>query len=574
MKIVLILFSLMCSIPITAQPVLQSQTWQNSSSKNENALGIVSAIATIPYLLKQIFSPSSYRKSNQNQNSLAAQENKPVVYIQSGIQTLTNQQIEKEIDLIPGPGTRQEKWNRLVKQREREQLEFQKEQQLREQQEHQRKQQEFERYVSEQQVYLANRNHRCREIITQIEAGNIDHRTAAYTLDTATRQLLIHNNSNPDKFTSCTGNQLQQYIHQDLIAVLQAANHYYVQRSVDSGNQEIFKTIVLFADVSCDYNNAHDVLNAILLADWCWSAVGVLQKVGEGIAGCIIKTPQIVNAAFQGVAEGFINTGTILLHPQKSFNELCTAVKELAKCSAKVIAHVANVDYYLEHDSVEGHAYFKEFADTALRVGQALQQQAEHVTVEGVVCKTTTVMTEGVLQCKIMNQFGILFSNAFSKAQKLANVAANELLPATEVLVATAEGIEVAVAKETLPLLKNEIEAAKWYVKEYEANNFAQYVKLFHQLADEQITSVIKVTKHGLKRLIERGFEPEEIIDCITKTTHHRMQIDGAKVFIRQLEDDVFNVIVMNDFDEVVSCFKTIDRKDLISMSKNYGYEL
>jgi hypothetical protein len=129
----------------------------------------------------------------------------------------------------------------------------------------------------------------------------------------------------------------------------------------------------------------------------------------------------------------------------------------------------ANIDYYLEHDSPEGHLYFKQFADNSLLLAELLKNEAQKATIEGVMSHSATIITETFLQGKIIGHVGTLFGSAFSKAQKIVNATKNELLPATEVLVATAEGIEVAVAKQTLPLLKNEVNTIVKYSKEIEA---------------------------------------------------------------------------------------------------------
>lgn len=116
------------NLPLHAQQSFcQSNSWQNTSSKNQNPVSIVSTIAAIPYVLKKIFSPSTYRRSNHSQSSATAQKDKSPIYIQpNGVRTITDEEIEREVDLIPGPGTREEKWNRLVQERNSAQLEFQK----------------------------------------------------------------------------------------------------------------------------------------------------------------------------------------------------------------------------------------------------------------------------------------------------------------------------------------------------------------------------------------------------------------------------------------------------------------
>jgi hypothetical protein len=90
----------------------------------------------------------------------------------------------------------------------------------------------------------------------------------------------------------------------------------------------------------------------------------------------------------------------------------------------------------------------------------------------------------------------------------------------------------------------------------------------------EEFTSVINVTNHGIQRLIERGFTPEEVKALVTKPDYFRIQSDGAKVFIQNIGDR-YSIIVLNETTgKVVTALKKAAEKNIIQLGKNYGWKL
>lgn len=91
---------------------------------------------------------------------------------------------------------------------------------------------------------------------------------------------------------------------------------------------------------------------------------------------------------------------------------------------------------------------------------------------------------------------------------------------------------------------------------------------------EQQFTNIIKCTKHGLERLLERGFEPEEVKSLITKPDYLKIQNDGAKAFIQKFGDK-YRIIVLNEkTGEIVTALKNTTLKKIINLGKNYGWEL
>lgn len=79
------------------------------------------------------------------------------------------------------------------------------------------------------------------------------------------------------------------------------------------------------------------------------------------------------------------------------------------------------------------------------------------------------------------------------------------------------------------------------------AHDLNQYELLKEALQAKEFTSIIKVTKHGLQRLIERGFTATEISDLVLIPDITRIQADGAKVFIKHLGLDKYNIMIYSE---------------------------
>ena len=102
-------------------------------------------------------------------------------------------------------------------------------------------------------------------------------------------------------------------------------------------------------------------------------------------------------------------------------------------------------------------------------------------------------------------------------------------------------------------------------------DNVALYPKLKDDLAVKQVTSVTNATKHGVQRLLERGFSPEEIIALKNSPDIVMTQKDGAKVLIKILGDK-YNVIVEGN-EGVITSLKNISQKSLDKLTQNYDWK-
>lgn len=106
------------------------------------------------------------------------------------------------------------------------------------------------------------------------------------------------------------------------------------------------------------------------------------------------------------------------------------------------------------------------------------------------------------------------------------------------------------------------------------AHSVIQYEQLKTALQIEEFTSIVDVTKHGLQRLLERGFQANEISDLIKIPDKIVTQSNGLKGFIKKTGEK-FNFMVINSEDKkVVTAIRNIDFKRLQSLGRNYGWNL
>lgn len=107
------------------------------------------------------------------------------------------------------------------------------------------------------------------------------------------------------------------------------------------------------------------------------------------------------------------------------------------------------------------------------------------------------------------------------------------------------------------------------------AHDVIQYENLKSALQIKEFTSIINVTKHGLQRLIERGFTPSDVKELMDAPDFIKNQLDSAKAFIKCKDINKYNLIVYNrDKESVITAFKNISKDKVVNLGKNYGWEL
>lgn len=153
------------------------------------------------------------------------------------------------------------------------------------------------------------------ELFAEIKNGTVKYSTEAYTLNHAVSLLFQNEKHAADFFISCYGNQYQQYIHQESIAVLDAIT----QVSFNTVLSQQRTVIVTFAEVACAYNKAGQCYKAMQLLDFCWGFLScgstILQGVIEGAVGGVCGAVQdLVEHPVQTAVSVFVGSSFILTY--------------------------------------------------------------------------------------------------------------------------------------------------------------------------------------------------------------------------------------------------------------------
>ena len=80
-----------------------------------------------------------------------------------------------------------------------------------------------------------------------------------------------------------------------------------------------------------------------------------------------------------------------------------------------------------------------------------------------------------------------------------------------------------------------------------------------------------ETTTHGKIRIGERGLTQREY-DLLRSSKNIKTQADGAKVFIRAINSNKNNVLVINDTGEIITFIKEVTKHELKNLARNYGW--
>ncbi len=136
----------------------------------------------------------------------------------------------------------------------------------------------------------------------------------------------------------------------------------------------------------------------------------------------------------------------------------------------------------------------QELFNNTVTVCSAIQDHVEKLGVYECIRQGAELATEGFLQGKILLQLGRLYSNALPKIQNLAKNFTSNVLPKREILLGTAEGIEVELVAESLEFLKAEAD---------QANNGARISGNITTKIPEEIAQQIQLKLEQNKHLIQ-----------------------------------------------------------------------
>ena len=160
----------------------------------------------------------------------------------------------------------------------------------------------------------------------------------------------------PADYMHCYGNQIQQVVHKELIAILEGTAQLRYVNLLDQDIKAVTTTITLFANAGRLHNHAGHIPAAISFADFCWNALDVCQPFMRGmIEGCLWDFKCCYPCGVAGVRgawKGTKNFGNTLVatgrfcrdaayscsHPIESARIVCSKIKACAEFIAQRMA--------------------------------------------------------------------------------------------------------------------------------------------------------------------------------------------------------------------------------------------
>jgi hypothetical protein len=309
---------------------------------------------------------------------------------------------------------------------------------------------------------------------------------------------------------------------------------------------------------------------ATALADFGWKLLDA--------AKAFAANPYCIDVQ-EGILLGCKKVTHTVLHPIESAKNLlfCTGIviggtailfATLPFASGFAAFKTAQFGYHLSQ-SDDIHAELAKLGMSIIELKMWTAEQLQKIDSHVVVKQCTALAVETFLTGKIFKMIGSLCARL-----KPLIVSAMQVVTSPIKLVPALAGAvnEVGVVQK-VPVHAVEIIAENQLAAGCPASCMQVYEKLKIALKIEEFSSIIKTTKHGAQRLIERGFEIEEVLQLVNKPDYLRIQADGAKVYVKAIGER-FNVIVLSEYEEeVVTSLKNIDGRAVRNLSANYGWK-
>lgn len=353
----------------------------------------------------------------------------------------------------------------------------------------------------------------------------------SYSLNNNVKQLLHAYNYDTVCFTKCFGNNLQHAIHQESLDLLNHIEHLS-PTSVLYDHQE---ALIDFTVAMVDYNHTGHTDKAAIIADFCWTLLDYGQAIAEGTA-----------IGIQSAVTDILN------NPIEATLSIVASKPLLAYQLSKVLYNVADIGFTAMTNLNQAKDKWNHYAEPLNNVINKVFNK--EISLRDAVKNSTAVVVSLTAQSKLLGGLG-KFCNTIK--QKATRFAQNNISSFTiQQYLSTPEGYLLrGVAKTNCsPSCPN------------------QYEHLKQWLRIKEFTSVIKTTRHGIERLIERDFTPKDVELVVKYPSFVKIQTDGALAYVKQIENK-FNIIIFNEHtEEVVTALKNTTQKKLNQMGKNYGW--
>lgn len=254
-------------------------------------------------------------------------------------------------------------------------------------------------------------------------------RTQKHTVLPIARSLLQNMGHDPNNFTQCHGNTLQQHIHDEFVTNLNRTAMFHVKHGSNPEVRQILESAVEFTHVGIAYNNAGHVKQAMEISN----LVSAIIDYGLAVA--------------QGVGDGIVNTVHALSHPIDTATNIVNAAKTVGYYLGKVLYEILDIECTFGIDPVADQQRLLAYEKNIKAINHAIHEKYEKLSGPEMVRAATAITTEAWLTGKCLGAAKTFYGRAHAKALELASKVEQGVATAPELL-ASAEGLEVLVANE------------------------------------------------------------------------------------------------------------------------------
>lgn len=374
------------------------------------------------------------------------------------------------------------------------------------------------------------------EVLNDITNNNVSYTTEKYQLSDLSLELLHEQQQDISLLKQCYGDQYQQCLHQEGIEIIEQTASLTYTSSIYQHRDTLVDSVVAL----CEYNHAKQTEKASLVADFCWALLDYGSAIAEG---ALLGVATVVTTAVE--------------HPFQTIACAIAGEYVLAYQLSKLLYHVTEIELTALSDKAQAIEKWDTFLNPVTSIINAIQNK--QVSLRDVLKTGTAIAVGWKAHNKLLSGLNKFYQHAQTHAINFANYNPSA---SPEKYMSTPEGSLLRVGNESANITQNNTCPPRCV---------NQYTNLKNELKIEEFTSILKVTKHGARRLIERGFEPEETLSVIEKADFITRQSDGAKVFLKSFKKGKSHCIVINEqTTEVVTAMKHVSKKDLINLSKGY----
>jgi EndoU nuclease-like protein len=221
-----------------------------------------------------------------------------------------------------------------------------------------------------------------------------EHTQQTYELNTDTLALITTCNFDKTNYTSCTGNQLQRVLHQEVIDIMTKTARLCHDNNKAVHQFELVNLLIDFTDLGCAYNKSTYTMKTITILDTCWVLLDGLQ------------------ATVEGFAHGVWNTAKACMHPIQLAQDMVTGYITMAHCIGRVAVEVGNIGITCVANPEQAHNALVAHYTNLHVMWSAIEQKFRTIPTHDLIKAGVEVATEFFLMGKCLSALGRFYQQA------------------------------------------------------------------------------------------------------------------------------------------------------------------